>query len=85
MLASNDIIFGSNDIASNALLKDRKIENVDYGRKGDERTKSSSAATAKRFDIDRRWRLARINKNLAAQSKTTGPKRPHDACTSGGC
>jgi RecA-family ATPase len=25
--------------AMNALLKDRKIENVDYGRKGDERTK----------------------------------------------
>ena len=38
-LASNDIIFASNDIASNALLKDRKIENVDYCRKGDERTK----------------------------------------------
>jgi hypothetical protein len=32
-------MLASNGIASNALLKDRKIENVDYGRKGDERTK----------------------------------------------
>jgi hypothetical protein len=37
--ARSSIMLASNDVASNALLKDRKIENVDYGRKGDERTK----------------------------------------------
>jgi hypothetical protein len=37
--ARSSIMLASNDIASNAQLKDRKIENVDYGRKGNERTK----------------------------------------------
>jgi hypothetical protein len=40
-------MLASNDIASNALLKDRKIENVDYGQKG------------RRADQDRRLRRQR--------------------------